>query len=145
MTTIAWDGTFLCADRMASQEGMFRSVQKIFKIKDNLYLAAAGCHQDTLLAVKYLTDGGDLPTLSSEHFVGIIVRDGRAYRVEEKLMESEILEPFYALGEGRDYATAAMALGKTAYDGVELAAKYCLYTGLGIDKVFPGGDDDIPF
>jgi ATP-dependent protease HslVU (ClpYQ) peptidase subunit len=43
------------------------------------------------------------------------------------------LESFHALGSGRDFALAAMYLGKNAREAVEIAMEFDLETGKGVD------------
>ena len=46
-----------------------------------------------------------------------------------------VRERFVADGSGRDFAIAAMALGRTARQAVALAARFDVYTGGGIDSI----------
>jgi hypothetical protein len=44
-------------------------------------------------------------------------------------------DDFVAVGSGRDYAMAAMALGHTARVGVEIASRFDPGTGNGVDEL----------
>jgi ATP-dependent protease HslVU (ClpYQ) peptidase subunit len=47
----------------------------------------------------------------------------------------EIKDPFYAIGNGMQYAQAAMASGKDPYEACKIASKYDPMTGLGFNKI----------
>lgn len=131
MTTIAWDGKTLASDTLAVSGGYVkRRVQKIFRLDNGDLFAAAGGYDELLSAYRYLNTSEDMkPTL--EDFVGLLIRavDGKAYRLEAAMVPSPILEPFHALGSGRDFAMMAMHLGKTAREAVELAMLFDAHTG----------------
>ena len=135
MTTIAWDGTTLAADRRISNNGMTRAGQKVWELHDGRLFATCGNVEDGLAALRWLECGGDLPTLDEDTFAGIIVRGGSAFRVESKMIESKILETTHAMGSGRDFAIAAMHLGMTAREAVEIAALFDTGTGHGVDDM----------
>lgn len=64
-----------------------------------------------------------------KEFTGLLIfGDGRIWTMDETTTSYEIFEPFYAIGSGRDFAIAAMALGKSALEAVELASRFDIWT-----------------
>ena len=122
MTTIAWDGTTLAADSRATTEGLIRRVNKVFDVQRGWF---AGCgNYSEVLAVKNWLCGWSNSPENLTNFAGLIIREGKAYRIEERLIEMPIFEKFHAIGSGRDFALAAMHCGKTAREAVEIAAMF---------------------
>lgn len=129
MTVIAWDGTQLAADSLATS-GYYRRgvVCKIHTVSGG-WAAAAGQRQDILLFVEWLRcerDGERKPKLS-EGFAGIVVYSDRVVtrphfaclRYETALEPWEVPAP-HALGSGWSEAVIAMQCGKSAYAAVSM-------------------------
>lgn len=77
-------------------------------------------------------------TVDEEGVAGLVVRksDRCAFLAEGKrVVLTPILESYFSIGSGADYARAAMALGKTAAEAVAVAARFDLYTGFGVDTL----------
>lgn len=140
MTTTAWDGVFLAADRLALLGGRRCRVRKIFDCGEYWY-AGSGHSDDIIRIAEWITAGlkpSDRPVLEESVASGIAVRkaDVKAFAVEGKhTVLAWIRERTYATGSGMDYAIAAMSLGKTAREAVLFASKFNAYTGLGVDSV----------
>lgn len=76
----------------------------------------------------WLNADADKPTVKD--FCAMIINlDGSIERLEDTLVLFPINCPFHAIGSGRDFAISAMSMGKTAKEGVELAAQWDLWTG----------------
>lgn len=149
MTTIAWDGETLCADRMSCSGNTKREVQKAWRVKsattsavENQFgfrkivlFAWSGEYQDALAVRDFINgDRHELPKIEDHESCGLIItEDKQALRLEWRLLPSPIKERFYALGSGRDFAIGAMYYGLTAEQGVRVALDYDVYTGLGVD------------
>ena len=58
---------------------------------------------------------------------------GKFLKYERSAIPFKIESPFIALGTGREYAMAAMHLGKTAAEAIEVAAHFDSGTGNGVD------------
>jgi hypothetical protein len=141
MTTIAWDGETLAADRQATNMASMYRTRKIFTLLDGSLVGIMGSADVCLLAIEWLNGNGEKPVFSREddHPYMIVIRPDRTiWRYERYLIPIAVLEPFFAGGSGRDYALAAMACGKSAVEAVELAAIYDEGTGLGIDTLSLG-------
>lgn len=122
MTTIAWDGVTLVGDTQASAT-IKRLVDKVFCIRRNLYFGGSGTYEDCLAVRDWLILGGEKPEIE-DNFSGLIISDGTAFRVEQKLIKSPIQESHHAIGSGSPYAMMAMHLGKSAEESVKLASIY---------------------
>lgn len=131
MTTIAWDGTVLAGDTLSVQHNLKCTVQKIWRLADGRLYGGAGEYQG-VMAVKSWLENGELrdkePVL--DDFAAIIIdQDGRGFRLESQLIYMPICSAYHAVGTGRDFAMAAMFLGKTAQEAVEIAQHFDVYTG----------------
>jgi ATP-dependent protease HslVU (ClpYQ) peptidase subunit len=140
MTCIAWDGRTLAADKQSTNCGFGSKVTKIFRVPGGL-VAFTGNegHAMALLAwfragrdpEKWPQKGGD--DSASAIFAtpeGLLVYsgdDGPHCAARENA--------FSAWGAGRDYALAAMHLGKTAREAVEVACALDNTCGQGIDTL----------
>jgi ATP-dependent protease HslVU (ClpYQ) peptidase subunit len=142
MTCIAWDGKTLAADRRAVNAGMFYSVQKISRMPDGSLFGCAGDYVHGLEMREWIIEG-----CQKEHFperqkdiekyvVCLIVKPDKNIIVfEDGVYPAEPKECFFAIGSGRNYAMAAMFLGKTAYEAVEIACHFDVNCGNNIDTL----------
>ena len=156
MTTLAWDGKHLAADRQVSLGGDFPCyVGNHCKIrKVTRWLGQSGDQRHDYFVVTagrvldgqkfeswvehYLTMGGTYPKLS-EGFIGLVMDcEGRVkkYLEDSDGWGEDITDTPSAFGNaGRDFAMGVMAYGGSAMKAVELASGYCLFTGGGVDYV----------
>lgn len=139
MTVIAWDGKTLAADKQSTSNGMARTTSKIHRVRDGLLaLTGAGGHGYALLAwFNGARDPAAWPRVQDAedegsviHFTrdGVFVYGGNGCGVGEP-----VEDPFIAFGSGRDYAMAAMHLGKSPREAVEIACLFDINCGCGID------------
>lgn len=137
MTTIAWDGRTLAGDTLTVSSCMrSRCERKVFRIvtdaEDVVLLGVSGDEGIAMQVVEWVRRGareGDRPKLEKDSFTGILVTNDAAFRLDSTLYLLKLMTPFHAVGMGRDYAMAAMHLGNSAREAVELAAVYDIYTG----------------
>lgn len=137
MSTIVWDGTTLAADKQATNCNTRRTTSKIWKHDDKLLAA----HGDLVCAeamrnwiVNDDMDPNKYPTFAESddpHFwvitkAGILVFERKPYPLvfEDK---------YIADGSGRDFAMGALAMGANAIKAVEVASKFDIYTGMGVE------------
>lgn len=147
MTTIAFDGKTLAADR---QSNYHRSdVIKIFRVISGKVYGAAGRAEDALAVLEWLNNSCSQANPKVHENFRAIVADASGFVVyEEKLIRLTYEgRQFMAIGSGCDYAMAAMHLGKTAREAVEIAHLFDVDTGAEVDELaaHTDGDDDIPF
>jgi len=140
MTTIAWDGRTLAADRQRTHGDSRQPVCKLHDCGEYVY-ASCGDRPDGVAVARWLSAGADWdkrPTLDEGGCCGIAVRkaDGAVFVVEGKTVTLCPVPPGpTATGSGKDYALAAMACGKDARGAVEIASRFDVFTGLGVDAV----------
>jgi hypothetical protein len=135
MTTIAFDGKTLAADRHVSADGArFRFMRKIHDVPGG-FIAGCGDVGQVYKFIKWHLSGykGDVPDLSN--FGALVVIRGNVSMWDgDAEMPIEPGQPL-AIGSGTNWALAAMDFGKTAVEAVEYAATRCNGTGGGVDSV----------
>jgi len=141
MTTIAFDGKTLAADRRATQGNLIRSTRKIMRVNGCL-LGAAG-EQSFAQALFAWWSNGAKPSEWPAHaadkddWVGLmVVRPNRIIeRYERTPHPLPVLDKTFAIGSGRDFALAAMYLGCDAARAVRIASKFDMASGNGVDTL----------
>lgn len=142
MTTIAFDGETLAADR---KMGDRYNVQKIFKVPGG-YAAGCGDYDFIIEIVNWLAEGSDrdnIPALPEKDNDGdakaeviVISNLGKVtWLTWPFLRPVPISEKKVAYGSGGDIALGAMAAGATARQAVAIACRFDPNTGQGIDAV----------
>lgn len=139
MTTIAWDGTYLAADKQA---GDHYAIGKIFPLPGGRYLAGAGYYDQVVEVAAWLQAGGKadekpmFPHDGDGSSIFLVEPDGSAYWLTWPFFRMvQINEPFASVGSGSAYAMGAMAMGASAKKAVQIATRYDQYTGRGITTV----------
>lgn len=142
MTTIAFDGKTLAADRKMSDR---YNVQKIFKVPQG-WAAGCGDYDSIVEVVNWLVEGSDrnnLPDLVGRNHRGespadiIIINDkGSVLWLTWPFLRCvKLAEKKVAYGSGGEFALGAMAAGATAKQAVEIACRLDPYTGKGVDAI----------
>lgn len=141
MTVIAWDGKTLAADQMAFHNDMRIKVSKILKDSEGYLLAITG----DLDAGKSLIHWWHNKNLEKwpacqadkDRWASLIVitPEKKIFKFEREPFSYEILDKQFAMGNGAHFALAAMKLGKSAKEAVELAIELCPMCGLGVDEL----------
>lgn len=136
MTCIAWDGETLAADRQASLGSLRIVTTKIMRLPDGSLCGGSGDGPMIRALMQWAIDGmsetdfpegnkdveADLLHIALDKTCNLYTANRHPLRIEQ---------PFMATGSGRDFAMAAMYLGKTASEAVAVAA--ALDTGVGHD------------
>lgn len=137
MTVIVWDGITLAADRRVTFGTSISTTTKIHKIS-NMLVGGAGKSSEVQACVQWVRDGMDrsqYPSIQKEDPCSFLVihADG-AIHYYGKTPDPLIIEDTrFTIGSGSEYADAAMYLGKTAYEAVEVAIALDSGCGNGID------------
>lgn len=137
MTTIAWDGKTLAADRRVVR-GSVRvgTTGKLLRLSDGRLTAFSGllCHREGFLEY---AEGRRACPPSGEYTAIIVELDGRVFRYEEGLGRIQENGPggIAAAGSGLEFALAAMLCGRSAAEAVAVAAQLDIYTGDGVDEL----------
>lgn len=137
MTVIAFDGKTLAADKLATMGGgIGRAVTKIARHGDAL-LAITGSWDVGAEMREWWRAGADpvaFPVKAREDLATLIVfHAGRILVYASGPFPMEMVAQQCAFGSGRDYAEAAMYLGKSAREAVEVACVFQTDCGLGVD------------
>ena len=138
MTTIAarFSTLEIAADSMVSSDDSFYLVEKLRRGKTSIY---GGCGEwDKLLKFyQAIESGGEL---DSDADVTILeLRLDGIWIYESCIIPARIKNDFWAVGTGAGYAIAAMHLGKSPAEAVEIACQYDTSSNLPIDSWKLGG------
>lgn len=140
MTTIAWDGQILAADRMISYQDNCYEVTKIQRF-DKWLIGFAGGTAIGLQMVDWFKRGAQpetFPTnITEENFSSLIAIDSdkSIYRYEFTPFPVKLESKQIAIGSGSSYALAAMRTGMSAIEAVRLAIELDIYSGFGVDSL----------
>ena len=141
MTCIAWDGKTLAADKRAIYGGTITTLTKIRRIGD---LMVGGSGESSFIGamVEWVKNGrvpADFPKSQADKDdwqpVLVIEADGTPSLYERTQYPIRHEQRCIAIGSGREYAMAAMHLGKTAREAVEVAIELDCGCGNGIDTL----------
>lgn len=159
MTTIAYDGRYLAADRMITRDSDFPTIAGY---ESKFEIIRRPCMPDRIMrtyvavASGWMTDCNkffywikawamafDQYPQFSDHFTGIALIETEGKPVLYKFTKEsgglpQVLDPSvkFALGAGgREYAEGCMSMGACAPYAVELASKICPFTGGGVQFV----------
>jgi 20S proteasome alpha/beta subunit len=141
MTILAWDGKILAADKRIVSNGLARTTTKIFRLSDGCLFGGSG-DISFIMQMKVWVENGcsvtDFPIAQrdQEDWQVCIIIDADGLRLYERTPHSiRFDDATYACGSGRDYAVAAMHLGKTAKEAAEIACLFDIHCGNGIDTL----------
>ena len=144
MSIVAWDGKTVAADKRACIADAAMATTKIWRMSDGVVVATTGDFSFGLSMVQWFmvqcfNDGSeknDWPSFqSTDDWARIIIfePDQQPYCYERQPVRQVIEDPFMAWGCGREFALGAMAMGATAREAVEVACRFNVYCGNGID------------
>ena len=139
MTCIAWDGKTLAADKRASYGGTITTLTKIHMI-DGLLVGGSGESSFIGAMLEWVRGGrkpDNFPKSQSDKDdwqpLLVVERDGTTSLYERNQYPIRHEQRCIAIGSGREYAMAAMHLGCSAKDAVEVAIALACGCGNGID------------
>lgn len=141
MTVICWDGKTLAADKRASYGDMICTVTKIFKV-GNVLVGIAG--EATFVGAMFnwvkngrVIDDFPLNQRSKDDWQPTLVieADGTSSIYERTPHPIKYEQLHIAIGSGREFARAALHLGKTSVESVQCAIDLCGTCGNGIDTL----------
>lgn len=141
MTVIAWDGQTLAADKRASVGNVVRTCTKIFRHNGELfgYAGMAAFGEQLLTWYKNGADPKDYPPSQrdKDDYAELLVikADGIIQKFERTPYPISYQDKTFAIGSGRDFALAAMALGCNATAAVELTCTLDTGCGSGVDTL----------
>ena len=139
MSVIVWDGTKLAADRQATSGNLARTTTKIFRHGDILF-GGAGTHTALEALREWVLDGckkdkfPKLPDLDNNvPHLWVINRNGTVLKFEDSPYPIAYHDKTFAEGSGRDFAYGALEMGADAVRAVEVAIKFDVHCGGGVD------------
>ena len=138
MTIIAWDGVQLAADKLADNGGVALNVTKIYRLKDGSLFGCTGILAFGL-QMKAWIEGGlkDFPAAQqteADWAPCIVITPSKEILMYERTpYPFKVEQTYIAIGSGREFATAALHLGKNAVEAVEVAKTLCPTCGGGTD------------
>jgi hypothetical protein len=136
MTTVAWDSVSLCSDSLMTCDGRrVGTMKKIYRTNFGL-VAVSGQVSAVLRVVQWVADGeARLKPEEDLDFTALWIKhDGTAWGIESDFNPYPMSGPC-TLGSGGDIALAALTLGKTAREAVELGIKLDCISGGDIQEL----------
>ena len=142
MSVIAWDGMRLAADKRASLGTLIRTTTKVFRSTRGALVAYAGDADAGEAVLAWFEEGAHPDRFPAsqrdkDQWAGLLVvwPDGRLWKYERTPHPVKFPPQMFAIGCGRDFALAAMHLGKTAPEAVEVACHFDSACGNGVDTL----------
>ena len=138
MTTIAWDGKTLAADRQAHHGPSNTKYEcKKLRVLNGRAIAGAGikCLNDAMAS--WITCGGDLPEACKQgEYIVVVAKGENTCEVYEGVPIPLVIPSGVKLawGSGAQAAMAAMECGKNAEEAIQIASRVDLDTGMGYDS-----------
>ncbi len=141
MTVIAYDGLTLAADKRACMGSMINTVTKIHRVGDVL-VGGSGDLDFVLQVVQWVRDGRKPESFPAQQRdkddwqnIILIEANGKPSIYNRTPHAIQYEQRCVAIGSGREYAMAAMHLGKSAREAVEVAIALDPGCGNGIDAL----------
>lgn len=142
MTVIAWDGLIMAGDKRTNFGGLHATTTKVHRLPDGSLAGCAGNTAQIAEMVHWLAQGADVGKIpasqrDAKECVSMLVvyPNGHLWQYENTPYPIRIENKFWAIGSGRDFAMAAMRLGRSALDAVALACELDMNCGNGIDAL----------
>lgn len=141
MTTIAWDGVTLAADKRATVQDTFVTAPpKIRLLANGTLIGASGANVKCLALIAWVENGGERPAILADEdwCPAIEITPDAKILFHGQYGRSQIIAPFFAIGSGGHFAMGAMAHGATAINAVLIASQLDPFSGNGIDALTLG-------
>jgi len=147
MTVVAWDGEMLAGDKRTNFGGLHGTTTKVHRLPDGSLVGCAGNTAQIAEVVHWLGAGAEpdkMPAIqrdAKECVSALVIRpDGKVLQYENTPHPIRIENKTWAIGSGRDFAMAAMYLGRGAIDAVAVACVLDSGCGNGIDALTLEGE-----
>lgn len=137
MTTIAWDGKTLAADRQVTFHNSTADgeIMKIARAPDGSLTGSCGDLYSAGAWLRWFESGlGDRPPVADD-FSALIVRRNGTLELHRQAGWVQLHAPRFTMGSGADYATGAMVMGADAVRAVHVAAMFDIGTGDTVDAL----------
>lgn len=144
MTVLAWDGTSLAADKQATEGNTRHLTTKIKRIDKGRFkgylVGGSGMTSQVNHMIAWFELGAEPETFPKyqdhDEFSAQLLAispDKVVLRFDINPLPCVFHDTHYALGNGREVALGALAMGATAQQAVEIASKMCEGCGMGVD------------
>jgi ATP-dependent protease HslVU (ClpYQ) peptidase subunit len=139
MTTIACNRESIACDlQVTAGNTKFKATTKIWSFDPTpstyhtpYFVGYAGHVQKALGVLEWLANPvGKAPTVKQMDFL-VLTEDGKIFTFQSPVNWIEVNEPFYCIGSGADFASGALASGKTPLEAVKVASHHDINTGMG--------------
>ena len=137
MTTLAWDGKTLAADKQCNWISTPAPTTKIRKFKNSSRFfcgGGTGVAWECDLLMDYI-DGEPAPDVTDESSLLLIDHSKRIWLMNKFLRPVQVELPQFAVGSGGDYALGAMLAGLDAPEAVLVACELDTKSGMGVDTI----------
>ncbi len=135
---MAWDGKSIAADRQVTRCGQRGSITKLHRLDNGEVLTWTG-HLQNCLGMQHWYLAGAKPSewnnyrVDPESSAELVILSEDGLWTFSGPYGVRVEDAFFALGSGAEYALAALAMGATAKEAVEIASRFDNGCGLGID------------
>lgn len=138
MTVVAWDGQTLAADKRICHGESVTIMSKLFVKRKDLVLAFVGNISSGLMMIEWYVAGKnpeDFPATQASDYGSQLIVVEKGILMSYEVLPIPIFEEgrLQAWGTGRDLALGAMEMGADAVRAVEIASKYNICCGNGVD------------
>jgi len=139
MTTIAWDGKHLAADRQVTwhNQKLGETTKAVKRKKDGALCATSGSTPMGEAFKKWFLAGEKgkppLMKIDGEIVSAVIIYPGPTLVHHSDVGRCVVETDLFAMGSGEDYALGAMAAGKTAAEAVVIASRFNVNTNSNVD------------
>lgn len=147
MTVIAWDGKTLAGDKRTNFGGLHATTTKVHRLPGGALVGCAGNAAQIGEMIHWLGAGADpdkMPAVQRDPkecvSALVISPDGKVLQYENTPHPIRIENGQWAIGSGRDFALAAMLLGRDAIDAVKVSIAFDGGCGNGIDALTLDGE-----
>ena len=137
MSVIAWDGRIIAADMISLSGGKIGRATKLDQFDSEVIGWVGELAVGLMLRDWYLSgaEKADFPEAQKDkdRRSTLIVADINGCNIyDSEPVAIPVEDKFCAWGCGEDFATGAMAAGRSAVESIEIAIKYCNGCGVGI-------------
>ena len=130
MTTIVCNREIMAADsRRTSGSFAYLSTPKITRVGNDL-VGTCGSAADGEKFIEWYRDQTKKKPKLKDFQAIVLTGEGAIFEVWEDLTFLEVIEPFFAVGSGREFAMGAMAMKDNPRKAIEIACKYDKNSGL---------------
>lgn len=144
MTTIAWDGITLAADRAAWSGYHCYAVRKVYRVQRDGMVFLVGFAGDGGFAhqiLAWMRGEGEMPgqypddSKTSLSVAIVVDQKRRVWKLNSYLYYTRCYGRLHVTGGGQDFAMGAMLAGASAKRAIQLTARHSSLAALGVDEV----------